>query len=187
MKSSEGLHFKTSVMILLMVIFGPSGDILLGKGMKRIAPMASWAPADVFHFFFAAFTSPMVWLGIGSLLTFFIAYMVVLSWADYSYVQPASALSYGLIAVLAYTVLHEVISPTHWAGVVLICFGVLVVGRTSPRTTPSAAPSATPGPAASGATNPAPRAGGSALPRVTSSATASATPNATTRATERVS
>jgi drug/metabolite transporter (DMT)-like permease len=137
MKSPEGLHFKTSLMILLMVIFGPLGDILLGKGMKKIPAMASWAPADVFHFFFAAFTSPTVWLGIGSLLTFFIAYMVVLSWADYSYVQPASALSYGLIAVLAYGVLHEVITPTRWAGVLMICFGVLVVGHTSPSTTTS--------------------------------------------------
>jgi uncharacterized membrane protein len=145
MKSPEGLHFKTSVMILLMVIFGPLGDILLGKGMKKIPAMASWMPGDVFRFFFAAFTSPTVWLGIGSLLTFFVAYMVVLSWADYSYVQPASALSYGLIAILAYAVLHEVISPTRWAGVLMICFGVLVVGHTSPRTTPSATSDASAG------------------------------------------
>jgi uncharacterized membrane protein len=144
MKSPAGLHLKTSVMILLMVIFGPLGDILLGKGMKRIPAMASWAPADVFHFFFSAFTSPTVWLGIGSLLIFFIAYMVVLSWADYSYVQPASALSYGLIALLAYGVLHEVITPTRWAGVLMICFGVLVVGHTSPRTTPSTTPHTSP-------------------------------------------
>jgi drug/metabolite transporter (DMT)-like permease len=158
MKSSEGLHFKTSVMILLMVLFGPLGDILLGKGMKRVPAMASWAPADVFHFFFAAFTSPTVWLGIGSLLTFFIAYMVVLSWADYTYVQPASALSYGLIAVLAYAVLHEVISPTRWAGVLMICFGVLVVGHTSPRTTPSATPRTTPSTTSSAAPSAAPTA-----------------------------
>ena len=52
MKSPEGLHFKTSVMILLMVIFGPLGDILLGKGMKKIPAMASWMPGDVFRFFF---------------------------------------------------------------------------------------------------------------------------------------
>jgi uncharacterized membrane protein len=158
MKSAEGLHFKTSVMILLMVLFGPLGDILLGKGMKRVPAMASWAPADVFHFFLAAFTSPTVWLGIGSLLTFFIAYMVVLSWADYTYVQPASALSYGLIAVLAYAVLHEVISPTRWAGVLMICFGVLVVGHTSPRTTPSTTPRTTPSTTSSAAPTTSPRA-----------------------------
>jgi drug/metabolite transporter (DMT)-like permease len=60
-------------------------------------------------------------------------------------VQPASALSYGLIAVLAYAVLHEVISPTRWAGVLMICFGVLVVGHTSPRTTPGATSTISPG------------------------------------------
>ena len=173
MKSPEGLHFKTSVMILLMVMFGPLGDILLGKGMKRVAPMASWAPANVFHFFFAAFTSPIVWLGIGSLLTFFIAYMVVLSWADYSYVQPASALSYGLIAILAYAVLHEVISPTRWAGVLMICFGVLVVGHTSPSTTPRVAPNTTP--SASSATG------------VASNGSTRAAAGTSERATERVS
>jgi drug/metabolite transporter (DMT)-like permease len=135
MKSAAGLHVKTFVLIFLMVIFGPLGDILLGKGMKRIPAMVSWAPADVFRFFFAAFTSGTVWLGICSLLTFFVAYLLVLSWADYSYVQPASALSYGLIALLAYLVLHEVITPMRWAGVLLICLGVLVVGHTSPRTT----------------------------------------------------
>ena len=137
MKSPEGLHFKTSLMILLMVIFGPLGDILLGKGMKKIPAMASWAPADVFHFFFAAFTSPTVWLGIGSLLTFFIAYMVVLSWADYSYVQPATSLSYFFLTVLSYFLLGETISPLRWLGVSVICLGVFIVGRTAPSTTPA--------------------------------------------------
>ena len=41
------------------------------------------------------------------LLTFFVAYLLVLSWADYSYVQPASSISYVLIALLAHFVLHE--------------------------------------------------------------------------------
>lgn len=135
MTSHEGLRLKTYVLIFMMVVFGPLGDLLLGKGMKRIPPMASWAPADVFSFFSRAFASSTVWLGIGSLTAFFVAYILVLSWADYSYVQPASAMSYGLIALLARFVLHEKITPTRWAGVVLICLGVFVVGHTSPRTT----------------------------------------------------
>jgi len=36
MKSSAGLPFKTYLLIFLMVIFGPLGNVLLGKGMKRI-------------------------------------------------------------------------------------------------------------------------------------------------------
>lgn len=135
MKSSPGLHLKTFILILFMVSVAPLGDTFLGKGMKRIPPMASWAPGDVFHFFFSAFTSATVWLGIGLLIAFFIAYLVVLSWADYSYVLPASSISSLLIALLAHFVLHEAVSPTRWAGVGLICLGVFVVGETPPRTT----------------------------------------------------
>jgi drug/metabolite transporter (DMT)-like permease len=132
---SEGLRPKTYILVFTMIIFGPLGDVLLGKGMKRIGATASWRPADVFHFFSHAFTTGTIWIGMASLLIFFVAYILVLSWADYSYVQPTSAMSYGVITLLAYFVLHEKITPTRWAGVLLICFGVLVVGHTPPRTT----------------------------------------------------
>jgi drug/metabolite transporter (DMT)-like permease len=135
MKSQEGLHLKTIALIVIMVSVAPLGDMFLGKGMKRIPPMSSWAPADIFRFFFQAFTSPTVWLGIGLLLAFFIAYMIVLSWADYSYVLPASSISSGVIALLGYFVLHEIVQPTRWTGVAIICLGVFVVGHTPPRTT----------------------------------------------------
>ena len=132
---SEGLRLKTYILIFTMIVCGPLGDVLLGKGMKRIGTMASWVPADVFHFFLRAFVTETVWLGIASLFIFFVAYILVLSWADYSYVQPTSALSYSLITLLAYFVLHEKITPTRWTGVLLICFGVFVVGHTQQRTT----------------------------------------------------
>ncbi len=135
MTAPQGLHLKTFTLILIMVSVAPLGDMFLGKGMKRIPPMAGWAPAEVFHFFFRAFTSGTIWLAIGLLLAFFVAYLLVLSWADYSYVLPASSISNLIIALLAYFVLHEKISPTRWAGVALICLGVFVVGRTHPRTT----------------------------------------------------
>lgn len=135
MTQEHGLHLKTFTLILIMVSVAPLGDTFLSKGMKRIPPMASWAPADVFHFFLRAFTSGTIWLGIGLLLTFFVAYLLVLSWADYTYVLPASSISNLLIALLAYFVLHETITPTRWAGVALICLGVFIVGRTHLRTT----------------------------------------------------
>ncbi|HEX4002416.1 MAG TPA: hypothetical protein VHX36_07180 [Candidatus Acidoferrales bacterium] len=135
MTSSQGLHFKTVVLILIMVSVAPLGDIFLRKGMERIGPMPGWAPVELFHFFFSAFTSGTVWIGIGLLLAFFIAYMLVLSWADYSYVLPASSISTLVVALLARFVLHEAVRPLRWAGVALICLGVFVVGHTQPRTT----------------------------------------------------
>jgi drug/metabolite transporter (DMT)-like permease len=135
MTSSQGLHFKTVVLILIMVSVAPLGDIFLRKGMEQIGAMPGWAPAELFYFFFAAFTSPTVWIGIGLLLAFFIAYMLVLSWADYSYVLPASSISTLVVALLGHYVLHESVRPLRWVGVALICLGVFVVGHTPPRTT----------------------------------------------------
>jgi uncharacterized membrane protein len=137
MKSSATLHFKTYLLILLMVIFGPLGNVLLGKGMKRIGTVSLGTPAEALDVLSRVLTSGTIWLGIGSLITFFVAYMLVLSWADYSYVQPASAVAYGMVALLAHFMLREVVTPLRWLGVLVICLGVLVVGHTPPRTTES--------------------------------------------------
>jgi uncharacterized membrane protein len=134
MKSSP-LHFKTLVMILLMVTFGPLGNALLSKGMKSVGAVTLRTLPDLPHIFIQVFTSPVIWLGMGSLLLFFISYMLVLSWADYSYVQPASSFAYGVVALWGHFLLHETITPTRWLGVLIICSGVFVVGYTPHRTT----------------------------------------------------
>jgi drug/metabolite transporter (DMT)-like permease len=135
MNSSSGLHFKTYCMILIMVIFGPLGNTLLGKGMKSLDSAATWSPAELPHTFLRIFSTGYIWLGVASLFTFFVAYMLILSWADYSYVQPASAVAYLVVALLGYFYLGEKITPLHWAGIAVICLGVFVVGNTPPRTT----------------------------------------------------
>lgn len=135
MKSSAGLHFKTYLLISLMVIFGPLGNVLLGKGMKRIGAVTIATPMEAIHILSRILTSGPIWLGIASLMMFFAANMLVLSWADYSYVQPASSVAYLMSALLAHFLLREVVTPTRWVGVLIICLGVLVVGHTSPRTT----------------------------------------------------
>ena len=118
-----------------MVIFAPLGNVLLGKGMKNVGSVVSWEPSRLPHIISLVLTSGYVWLGIASLLTFFVAYMLILSWADFSYVQPASSMALLVVALLGYFYLGERISALHWAGIVVICLGVLVVGNTPPRTT----------------------------------------------------
>lgn len=82
--------------------------------------------------------SSYIWLGVACLLGFFIVHMLLLTWADYSYVQPATSLSYASVTLLSYLILGEAISPLRWLGVAVICLGVFVVGRTSPSTTGAA-------------------------------------------------
>ena len=135
MKPSGNLHFKTYLLVAFVVIFGPLGNVLVGKGVKTVGAVNSWSPAILFNFFWRAFTTSTIWLGIAFLLAFFVAYILVLSWADYSFVQPASAVSYGVVAVLSAFLLHEVVKPAQWIGVAIICLGVFIVGHTSPSTT----------------------------------------------------
>ena len=58
------------------------------------------------------------------MLAFFAAYMNALSWADLTYVLPATSLGYVLLALVAKFALHEQVSPLRWIGIALISGGV---------------------------------------------------------------
>jgi drug/metabolite transporter (DMT)-like permease len=135
MRESHGLHLKTYLFLFLIVIFAPLGNILLGKGMRSVGQVNDFSAAALLGALIRVVTSGYIWLGITSLLAFFVAYMLVLTWADYSYVQPASSFSYAVVAILSYWLLGEVVTPLRWLGILVICAGVLIVGRTHPRTT----------------------------------------------------
>lgn len=122
-------------MILVMIVTGPQGNVLLGKGMKHVGAVVIWPPSQLLHTALKVFASTSIWLGISSLILFFVSYMLVLSWADYSFVQPASSLAYGVVALLGYLMLGETVSPLRWVGIAIICLGVFVISHTAPRTT----------------------------------------------------
>jgi drug/metabolite transporter (DMT)-like permease len=135
MKSFSEFHLKTYILIFFVVIFAPAGNVLLSKGMKSVGPIRLNSPSDFLQLCVRVFTSPFIWFGIAFLLMFFVSYLLVLSWADYSFVQPASATSFGVVALLGHFALKEPISAIRWLGVIVICLGVLAVGNTHPRTT----------------------------------------------------
>src|SRR5271169_2286047 len=83
-----------------------------------------------------AILNPWVTLGILFLLAFFACYMSALSWADLTYVLPATSLGYVLVAFIARFGFHEEISWTRWLGIALIAAGVGFVAA-GPSVTPS--------------------------------------------------
>ena len=128
------IRIKTLVMILVMVVCANTGDLLLKRGMTKIGAVEI-SVAGLRHALLLTVTNGTIWLGIFFLTGFMISYMTVLSWADYSYVMPAGAFGYATLTLFAVTFLHEAVSPRRWIGVILICFGVLLVCQTKPRTT----------------------------------------------------
>jgi uncharacterized membrane protein len=131
---AESLRARTNLFIVLVVMLNPLGNTFLRAGMNRTGAPSQWTPQALAIFFWKAFQTGSVWLGIGLLILFFICYMLVLSWADYSYVLPATAGSYVVVALLGSTVLGEHVPLGRWIGIGLICAGAALVGRTSPAT-----------------------------------------------------
>lgn len=135
MKSSESHSLRTSVMVVLLVILNSAGNFFFGLGMQRIGAVPALSMAVLRSVFVAVFSSVWIWLGIVSMLLFLGALMLVLSWADFSYVLPATATMYAVVPLLGHFVLGESVTALRWAGVALICAGVLFVAKTPPSTT----------------------------------------------------
>src|SRR5260370_2643180 len=102
--------------------------------MKQIGDVHQWSVTALIPVLFKIFTSAWIWLGIGCQLFFLFSLLTLLSWADYSYVTPVSALGYAVVALLGYALLGERVSAMRWTGVGLIGLGVALVGGTQPNT-----------------------------------------------------
>ena len=81
--------------------------------------------------------NPWIVLGVLMLIGFFGSYLSALSFADLTYVLPATSLSYILMVLLAKFFLHEQVSLWRWFGVALIVTGVGFVAG-GPEATPGA-------------------------------------------------
>jgi threonine/homoserine efflux transporter RhtA len=135
MDDSNRLSTGTALLLVLSIALGAVGDLLLSSGMKQIGSVDPGSAAAMVGVFVRIITNVDIWLGIVTLLLFFGCSLVLLSRIDYSYAQPASAVGYGLVALLGYAVLGEAVTVSRWAGIGCICVGVALVGRTPPRTT----------------------------------------------------
>lgn len=101
------------------------GDVMLKRGMTDVGTIH----LDHWQHVFTALLNPWIILGIVCLAGFFYSYLTALSWADLSYVLPATALGYVVTTVLSRYFLYEQVSPWRWSGVLLISFGVGLVTR----------------------------------------------------------
>ena len=126
---------KTYVLLFLLVLLGSVGNTILSKGMKDAGDLDISHIAPLLNGAVRVLTSGTIWLGIVMMLMFMVCHMLVLSWADYSFVMPFSAIAYALVPLFGYLFLHEHVSGARWIGIVLIVLGVVLINRTPHRTT----------------------------------------------------
>jgi drug/metabolite transporter (DMT)-like permease len=112
--------FRKYLVLLGVAVFAAAGDSMLSHGMKQTGSISLHHLPSIF----LALLNPWVAAGIVLLLAFFASYMNALSWADLTYVLPATAISYVLLAFVARYALHEQVSAMRWMGIALISGGV---------------------------------------------------------------
>jgi drug/metabolite transporter (DMT)-like permease len=114
------VNFRKYLVLAGVTVFAAAGDSMLSHGMKQTGSISlSHLQSVIF-----AVLNPWVAIGILLLLAFFATYMTALSWADLTYVLPATSLGYVLLALVARFLLHEHVSPMRWLGIALITGGV---------------------------------------------------------------
>jgi hypothetical protein len=115
--------FRKYLVLAGVAVFATAGDSLLSRGMKEIGGISlHHLPAVIL-----ALRDPWIILGILFLIAFFAAYMTALSWADLTYVLPATSIGYVLLALIAKFALHEQVTLLRWLGILLISGGVSFV------------------------------------------------------------
>jgi threonine/homoserine efflux transporter RhtA len=123
--------FRKYLVLAGITVFSTAGDSLLARGMKDLGGVSLHNLSGLL----LAVLNPWITVGILLLLAFFSCYMSALSWADLTYVLPATSFAYVLVALIGHFRMHEEISPTRWLGIALIAGGVGFVAA-GPSVTP---------------------------------------------------
>lgn len=129
------LRVKTILFLVLMALLGPSSNVMFRVGMEHVGRFAAHTPLGLLLYGWHTFTSAFVVLGLLTRILFTVISFLVLTWADYSFVTPASAINYAIVALMGHFLLRESVRPGQWVGIAAICLGVALVGITPTNTT----------------------------------------------------
>lgn len=120
---------KTLIVMLLAITAGAVGDIFLTQGMKSSGDLSTMGLRQIIDTVIKALTNWRLILGTAMQAVYFGLWLAVLSWEDLSVALPMQALSYIVVAFLAQWYLGEQVSPMRWAGISLVCVGVVMITK----------------------------------------------------------
>jgi drug/metabolite transporter (DMT)-like permease len=119
------MTFRRWIVLGVVAVTAPLGDTLLSIGMTHVGPVSLHHLSELIY----ALKTPQILSGIALLICFFSSYLASLSWADLTFVLPASSIGNVIVALLARFWKHEHISPMRWFGILLITAAVGFVAR----------------------------------------------------------
>jgi drug/metabolite transporter (DMT)-like permease len=118
---------RTTLFLVLAVLGASGGELSVSHAMKQLGELRHFSPRSVVNFLGRATRVKWFWTGIALLALGFFSLLALLSWADVSFVIPATAMGYVTGALGAKLLLGERLTPMRWAGIALVAAGVTLV------------------------------------------------------------
>ncbi len=117
----------TGFMVLMVVFSNAAGDVFITRGMKQIGDVSAISLDELLGTIKRILCNTNFILGVICLAISYFSFLTVLSWADLSFVVPATSIVYVVTVLGAKFILKEEIDRMRWAGTFLICLGVALV------------------------------------------------------------
>ncbi|MCE5245109.1 MAG: EamA family transporter [Syntrophobacteraceae bacterium] len=117
----------TALMVVVIVLSNAAGDVLITRGMKQVGEVATLRPMELLRIAGHVLVNRNFLLGVLSLTVSFFSFLAILTWADLSFVVPATSIVYVVSILGARFFLKEQINGLRWTGTILVCLGVALV------------------------------------------------------------
>lgn len=114
-------------LFFLVMVAGTGGELCMARAMRTVGEVHDFRPGSLANVAVRAMGVIWTWLGLGLMTLAFFSLLGVLAIENVSFVVPVTALSYAVGALGGKLFLHEKVSSTRWAGVLLVCVGVTLV------------------------------------------------------------
>jgi transporter family protein len=118
---------KTAIMIAIIVLADSAGDVLLTRGMKQVGDVSTIKLRELVIIGRKILSNRNFLSAIFFIVVTFFSFLTVLSWADLSFVFPATSLVYVMGTLGAKFILKETVTLQRWVGILLVCLGVALI------------------------------------------------------------
>jgi drug/metabolite transporter (DMT)-like permease len=122
---------RTALFLMMAVVGASGGELSVSRAMKTVGELHHFSLRSIVDFLGRALRVRWFWAGIALLALGFFSLLALLSWADVSFVIPATAMSYVTGALGARFLLGERLTPLRYAGIALVSAGVVLVSLSS--------------------------------------------------------
>jgi hypothetical protein len=118
---------RTWLALIILVLSDCAGSLLMARGMRRVGEVKRMSPQALWELLQRALmNSDLAWGVINMAISFFML-IALLSWADISFVIPATALTEPVNMLGTRYILKEKVAPLRWLSIVFICLGIALI------------------------------------------------------------